>query len=72
MEQNIQKIKVYSADRNRIELQKVVSYQEAKEIVKDTFLRGGLAINRKSLTVITDLEPGVEEIMIISFFGGGG
>lgn len=72
MEQNTQKIKVFSADRNQIEFLKEVSYQEADEIIKDTFERGGLVIDRKSLMVVTGLEPGVEEIMIISYFCGGG
>ena len=72
MKQNTQKIKVFSADRNQIEFLKEVSYQEADEIVKDTFSRGGLVINRKSLTVLTDLGPDVDEIMIISYFAGGG
>ncbi len=67
-----QKIRVYNSDGNIIEIIKEATRQEADEIIKDTFARGSLVVDNKTLRVIHKIEPEIEEILVINTFGGGG
>ena len=65
-------IKVYTSGRNMMELIKEATVQEAKEILADTYARGGLVVDSKTYEVIQELDPKIEEILIINLLGGGG
>ncbi len=65
-----QKLKVYSTGDRGIEI-KEVDIEEAKKILAEAMAEGRIVINKGNGEVISELEPDVEELLIVDIVEGG-
>jgi len=65
-----QKLKVYSTGDRGIEI-KEVDIEEAKKILAEAMAQGRIVVNKGNGEVISELEPDVEELLIVDIVEGG-
>lgn len=65
-----QRLKVYSTGDRGIEI-KEVDIEEAKKILAEAMAEGRIVINKGNGEVISELEPDVEELLIVDIVEGG-
>lgn len=65
-----QRLKVYSTGDRGIEI-KEVDIEEAKKILAEAMAQGRIVVNKGNGEVISELEPDVEELLIVDIVEGG-
>lgn len=65
-----QRLKVYRTGDRGIEIEEV-DIEEAKKILAEAMAEGRLAVNKGNGEVISELEPDVEELLIVDIVEGG-
>ncbi len=65
-----QRLKVYRTGDRGIEIEEV-DIEEAKKILAEAMAEGRVVVNKGNGEVISELEPDVEELLIIDIVGGG-
>jgi len=65
-----QRLKVYRTGDRGIEIEEV-DIEEAKKILAEAMAEGRLVVNKGNGEVISELEPDVEELLIVDIVEGG-
>lgn len=65
-----QRLKVYRTGDRGIEIEEV-DIEEAKKILAEAMAEGRVVVNKGNGEVISELEPDVEELLIVDIIGGG-